>query len=119
VSADVVYEIARHDSGEDGVPLLERVQLVSVDAALRQRDAGGSESPCEGADIAAVISSTPSLREIRTGETIRISCPPEIAAELPFLLEPVVNDTNVSDCFANVKGSIGRLIPPSMRTTSC
>ena len=83
MGANVVYEIARYDSWEDGAPLLERVQLLSADGVLRLRDAGGSETPFEGEDIAALISSTPSLRDIRAGEAVRISCAPEIAAQLP------------------------------------
>jgi hypothetical protein len=101
----VVYEIARYDSGKDGAPLLERVQLLSVDGVLRLRDAGGSETPCEGADIAAVISSTPSLREIRAGEAVRISCPPEIAAQLPLVLEPVRDGGDCIDRYAKVDGA--------------
>jgi hypothetical protein len=111
MSANVIYEIARYDSGEDGAPLLERMQLLSADGVLRLRDAGGSETPCEGADIAAVISSTPSLREIRAGEEVRISCPPEIAAHLPFVLKPVCDDGDSSECYAEVNGDGWKAYP--------
>ena len=119
MSANVVYEIARYDSGKDGAPLLERVQLLSVDGVLRLRDAGGSETPCEGADIAAVISSTPSLREIRAGEAVRISCP----RRSPLSCRSCWSRCGTAGTPATVTrrsmAPIGWLIPPSMRTTSC
>jgi hypothetical protein len=105
MSSHVVYEIARYDGGNDGAALLDRVQLLSIDGVLRLRDAGGSETPCEGADIAAVISSTPSLREIRGGEAVRISCAPEIAAQLPLVLKLVRDGEDCSDRYAEVNGA--------------
>lgn len=102
MSANVVYEIARYDSGKDGTPLLELLQLLSGDGVLRLRDSSGSETPCEGTDIATVISATASLRDIRAGEQARISCAPEVAAQLPFVLKPVCDSGDCSGLEAKV-----------------
>lgn len=69
-SPRAVYEIARYGTGTAAATVLERVELLSVDGELRLRNADGSETPSAGGDIEAVISSTPSLREIRAGEDI-------------------------------------------------
>ena len=105
MSSDLVYEIARFDSEEDGALLCERLQLFSVDGALLLRNADDSETRCESADIAAVISSTPSLREIRAGEATHISCSPEIVAELPFVLDPMRPGGASDSCYAKVNGA--------------
>jgi hypothetical protein len=52
-----------------------------------------------------VISSTPSLREIRAGQGVRIRSAPEIAAQLPFMLEPVRDDGDFPDPCAEVNGA--------------
>jgi hypothetical protein len=105
MSAEIVYEIAYFDSEGDGAVVLDCVQLVSVDGVLRLRKVDGSEAPCESEDIAAVISSTPALREIRAGQEIRISCDSEVAAILPFVLEPVLDGRDSGDCHAKVNGA--------------
>ncbi|OBK86353.1 hypothetical protein [Mycolicibacter sinensis] len=88
MGATVVYEIASYDGPHNDARLLERVQLVSTDAGLLLRAADGSETPCAGSDVVAVVAATPSLREIRAGDNLRITCTPEVAAQLPFALNP-------------------------------
>ena len=101
----MVYEIARYDSENEGERPSEKMQLLSADGVLLLRDAAGSEKPCEGDDIASVIASTPSLREIRAAETIHISCSPEIAAQLPLVLEAVLDGEDAGGCCAEVNGA--------------
>lgn len=98
----VVYEIARFDGHEDSATLLERMQLVLANGALRVRDTAGSEELCTGDDVASIIGSTPALREIRAGQEARITCGPEIEGQLPFLLVPVFADDDYAECLANV-----------------
>ena len=105
MTAEIVYEIAYFDGAGDDAVVLERVQLASADGVLRLRKADGSETPCEGEDIAAVISSTLALREIRAGTEVRISCNPEIAAQLPFVLEPVLDGADPEECYVKVNGA--------------
>ena len=105
MGADIVYDIAYFDGEGDDAHVLERAQLLSLDGVLRLRKTDGSETPCEGEDIAAVISSTPSLREIRAGTEVRISCDPEIAAQLPFVLEPGLDGADPEECFVKVNGA--------------
>lgn len=105
VGADVVYEIARYDSGGASGQLLERVQLRFADGALRLQDADGNETPCKGVDIAAALSSIASLREVREGECTRISCDVEIVTLLPFVLEPIWDGGGSPDLPAEVNGT--------------
>jgi hypothetical protein len=105
MSADIVYEIVRYDGEDDDASLLERVQLLRADGGLLLRDAGGNETACIGADIAAVFSTTPSLREIHAGTTVRICCAPEIVAQLPFVLQPVRGGGDSSGNYATVNGT--------------
>lgn len=100
----VVYEIARFDGQEDSATLLERMQLVLADGALRVRDTSGSEELCTGHDVASTIGATPALREIRAGQEARITCGPEIEAQLPFVLVPVFADDDYAECLADVNG---------------
>ena len=111
MSAEMVYEIAYFDGAGDDALVIERTQLLSVDGALRLMMADGSETPCEGEDAAAVISSTPSLQKIRAGQQVRISCDPELAAELPFVLVPVLDGANPDECFAKVNGDFWMAFP--------
>jgi hypothetical protein len=86
--------------------------LLSLGGALLLRDAAdGSETPCEGADISAVFSSTPALREIRGGEEAVISCDSEIAANLPLMLEPVLEGDDASECLAEINGEYWAAYP--------
>lgn len=105
MDGESIYEIAYLDGAEDDAPVLEGAQLLSVDGVLRLRKADSSEAPCGGEDIASVISSTPSLREIRAGSEVRINCDPEIAAQLPFVLEPVLDGADPEECFAKINGA--------------
>ena len=105
MDGESIYEIAYLDGAEDDAPVLEGAQLLSVDGVLRLRKADGSEAPCGGEDIASVISSTPSLREIRAGQEVRINCEPEVAAQLPFVLEPVLDGADPEECFAKINGA--------------
>ncbi|RUP04852.1 MAG: hypothetical protein EKK34_10785 [Mycobacterium sp.] len=105
MSANVVYEIALYGSEKDNAPLLERVQLLSTGGVLRLHDHTGIETPCEGLDIAIAISSTASLWEVRAGENVRISCTPEIAAQLPFVLKPLLDGEDCSEHGAEVDGT--------------
>ncbi|MFN8070633.1 MAG: hypothetical protein U0R66_02295 [Mycobacterium sp.] len=100
-----IYEIARYDNSQEPAALKEQVQLFSMDGALILRNSDGIETPCEGADVLAVVSSTPALREIRTGEEIQISCAPDIAANLPFALEPILDGEDAGECCADVNGN--------------
>ena len=102
MASETIYEIAYLDGEGDDALVIERTQLLSVDGALRLRKADGSETSCEGEDVAAVISSTPSLREIRAGQQARISCVPEIAAQLPFVLVPVLDGADPDECYVKV-----------------
>ncbi|KKC01166.1 hypothetical protein [Mycolicibacter arupensis] len=102
MTAEAVYAIARHDGEGVDAPLLGRVELISTDAMLLLRDADGRETPCTETDALAVISSTPELREIRAGEESRINCSPDIAAELPFVLQPVPAGGDPCECYAEV-----------------
>lgn len=100
----VEYEIARFDGEGDDAALLERMQLVHVEGQLKVRDFAGSEIDCTGRDVSSIIGSTPALREISTGQKARITCRPEIEAQLPFLLTPVFEDDGYDECLANVNG---------------
>lgn len=111
MASETIYEIAYLDGEGDDALVLERAQLLSPDGALRLRKADGSETSCEGEDVAAVISSTPSLREIRAGQQARISCAPEIAAELPFVLVPVLDGADPEECYARVNGNFWMAFP--------
>jgi hypothetical protein len=102
MASETIYEIAYFDGAGDDALVIERTQLLSVDGVLRLSNADGSETRCEGEDPAAVISSTPSLREIRAGSEVRISCDPEIAAELPFVLVPVLDGADPDECYVKV-----------------
>ncbi len=104
MSVDLLYEIVRYGNEDNDAPVRERVQLLSADGALLLCDADGIETPCEGVDVGRVISSAQSLRKIRADEEVRITCSPEIAAQLPFLLEPAVDD-NSGGCCAKVNGA--------------
>ena len=100
----VIYEIARYSDGDDPENPTERVQLLSVGSVLVLRDSDGTESPCENSDIAAAFASMRSLREIRAGEKTAIVCDPEISAKLPFLLTPVLDGDDPSECYVDVNG---------------
>jgi len=102
MASETIYEIVYLDGAGDDALVIERTQLLTVDGVLQLRKADGSETPCEGDDVAAVISSTPALREIRAGQEVRISCGPEIAAELPFVLVPVLDGADPEECYVKV-----------------
>ena len=104
IASESIYEIAYLDGAGDDALVLERAQLLFVDRVLRLRKTDGSEKPCEGDDAAAVISSTPSLREVRAGAEVRISCAPEVSANLPFILVPVLDGADPEECFVTVNG---------------
>ena len=89
MTATVVYEIARYNCHEADPVLLERLQLIAEDGALRLRDAGGNEIACKGTDIASVIGSTPALRKVPKRQEARITCCEDILGQLPVLLEPI------------------------------
>jgi len=108
--ADEYYEIARFASAADATPL-ERIRLLSRDGALMLRGTDGDETQCSGADIAAVISSTASLREIHGGKENRIDCSLDVAAQLPFLLEPLWHSGNYDDIFAEINGATWMAYP--------
>lgn len=105
MNESVAYEIARYDSSDEDAQQLERIQLVSAGGVLTLRDASGAETPCEGADVVAAISSTPALREIRDEQEARITCRPEIVGQLPFVLEPVIDDDETETLSAKVNGA--------------
>lgn len=105
MSADVVYEIVRYDGEGDDALLLERLQLRQTAGKFLMRDASGNETPCAGANIASVLSSTQSLRRIGAGETVRIRCAPEVVAQLPFVLEPIRSGKDSSGNYATVNGA--------------
>lgn len=102
MTAEAIYAISRHDGEGVEAPPLDRVELLSTDGVLLLRDAGGRELPCTETDAIAVISSTPELREIRAGEEARINCAPDIAAQLPFVLQPVRADGDPREYYAKV-----------------
>ena len=101
----VVYEIARYDGCENDAELIDRVQLVAIGSVLILRDSAGNDTPLEGDDVGAVISSTPALREIREGQDARITCSPEIVGQLPFVLEPVMESDDTENLSAKVNGN--------------
>lgn len=111
MASETIYEIGYLDGAGDDALVLEQTQLLSVDGVLRLSRADGSETRCEGVDAAAVISSTPSLREIRAGSEVRISCDPEIAAELPFVLVPVLDGADPDECYVKVNGNFWMAFP--------
>lgn len=102
MSAEVIFAIARHDGAGADSPVRDRAELLSKDGVLLLRDCAGREKPCDGTDIAAVISSMPGLREIRAGEKTRIICSSDIAAQLPFVLQPVPAVGNPNDYYTEV-----------------
>ncbi|OBG34932.1 hypothetical protein [Mycolicibacter heraklionensis] len=104
MSAEVIFAIARHDGTGANAPVRDRAELLAMDGVLLLRDAAGRETPCDGTDVAAVISSMPVLHEIRAGEETRISCSSDIAAQLPFVLQPVPAVGDPNDCYAEVNG---------------
>lgn len=107
----MVYEIARYAGGDDEATLVAKVQILSKAGALKLRDASGDESLCDGRDIVTIIGATPDLHEIRTGEEARISCVPEVVAELPFVLRAVSAGDDQSDCYAKVNDDIWAAFP--------
>ncbi|PQM53312.1 hypothetical protein C5U48_05415 [Mycolicibacter virginiensis] len=102
MSAEVIFAIARHDGTGANAPVRDRAELLAMDGVLLLRDAAGRETPCDGTYVAAVISSMPVLHEIRAGEDTRINCSPDIAAELPFVLQPVPAGGDPCGCYAEV-----------------
>ena len=120
MASETIYEIAYLDGEGDDALVIERTQLLSVDGALRLRKADGSETSCEGEDVAAVITSTSALREIRAGQRVRISCAPEIAAQLPFVMVPVLDGADPDECFVKVNGNFWMAFPTlGGGSTSC
>lgn len=105
MTAEVVFSIARHNGTGADAPVRDRAELLSMDGRLLLRDAAGNETPCEGRDVADVISSIPGLHEIRAGEDARISCSPDIAAQLPFVLRPIPAVGNPNDYYAEVNAN--------------
>ena len=67
MASETIYEIVYLDGAGDDALVIERTQLLSVDGVLRLSNADGSETRCEGVDVKAVISSTPSLGESARG----------------------------------------------------
>lgn len=104
VSMEAAYEVFRYSGPGDDATLIERVQLIAIEGALQMRDSAGNETVCVSVDISAEIGSTPALREIRAGQEARITCGEDVAAQLPFLLVPVADDEDFSECFASVNG---------------
>ncbi|QRY53804.1 hypothetical protein [Mycolicibacterium septicum] len=84
-----MYEIARYKGDKADAALLERLQLIAEDGALRLRDADGNETPCKGTDIASTIGSTPALRKVPKHGQARITCSEDVVGQLPVLLEPI------------------------------
>ena len=110
MNAEVVYEIARYKGHKADAVLLERLQLIAEDGALRLRDAAGNETLCKETDIASAIGSTPALRKIPQRQQALITCCEDILGQLPVLLEPIpdgaslfVND-EAWDAFPTVDG---------------
>ena len=89
MSAKVVYEIARYKFHNADPVLMDRLQLIAQDGALRLRDADGNEIPCKETDIASAIGSTPALRRVPKNGEARITCGEDILGQLPALLEPI------------------------------
>jgi hypothetical protein len=104
MSEFVTYELARYDGLDDGAELLERIQLVSIEGVLQLRDASTVATHGAGTDVIAVISSMPALREIRDQQQTRITCIPEIVAQLPLVLEPVTDGDDLENFSAEVNG---------------
>ena len=111
MTATVVYEISRYKDQKADAVLLERLQLIAEDGALRLRDAAGNEIPCKETDIASAIGSTPALRQVPKRQQARITCGEDILGQLPVLLEPIpdgaslfVND-EAWDAFPTVDGN--------------
>jgi hypothetical protein len=90
MSATVVYEIALYESRKKAEPvLLDRLQLIAQNGALRLRDTDGNETLCKETDIASTIASTPALRKVPAGQEARITCGEDLMGQLPVLLEPI------------------------------
>lgn len=90
MSATVVYEIALYKGQKKAEPvLLERLQLIAEDGALRLRDAAGNEIPFKETDVASAIASAPALRKVPEGQQARITCGEDLLGQLPLLLEPI------------------------------
>jgi hypothetical protein len=110
MSATVVYELARYKGQKAKPVLLERLQLIAEDGALRVRDADGNETPCKETDIASAIGSTPALRKILKRQHAHITCDQETLGQLPALLEPIPDGASLSvndeawDVFPTVDG---------------
>lgn len=110
MSATVVYEIAFYKGQKADAVLLERLQMIAEDGALRLRDADGDEIPCKETDIASAIGSTPSLRKVPERQQAHITCGEDILGQLPELLEPVADGASLFvndeawDAFPTVEG---------------
>lgn len=105
MTTKVIYEIARYAEDDGSSTLLSESQLVAIgQRILLLRGFNAEDEPCDINDPGAVISSTPSLREIRAGEVTRITCEPELAARLPLLLEPHGGGGDIEEFFAEVNG---------------
>lgn len=90
MSPEVVYEIARYKVQKNSDPvLLERLQLIAQDGALRLRDTEGNEIPCKETDIASAIGAMPALRKVPKRQQALITCGEELLGQLPELLEPI------------------------------
>ena len=96
MSGKVVYEIARYKGQKKADPvLLERLQLIAQDGALRLRDAAGNEIPCKETDIASAIGATPALRKVPKRQQARITCGEDVLGQLPALLELIPDDASL------------------------
>ncbi len=90
MSAKVVYEIARYKVQKKADPvLLDRLQLIAQNGALRLRDTDGNEIPCKETDIASAIGATPALRKVPERQQALITCGEDLLGQLPALLEPI------------------------------
>jgi hypothetical protein len=84
MAADVIYEIARYDVGEDEEVLLERAQILRTDGSLSWRL--DDRPPNAAADWMSLIRDEPALNEVRANQVTRITAASELVDELPFLL---------------------------------
>jgi hypothetical protein len=104
MSTKVIYEIVRYCYGADPGNPTDRTQLLAIGSVLVLRESDGTESPCGTADSASAFTRMPSLGEIRAGEKTTVICDQEIATKLPFLLTPVLDSDDPSECYADVNG---------------
>ena len=86
MSAELVYEIARHSVQTDAELFIEHAQVINRDGVLWRRVDDGPETCCPDTDVGAAIGADPLLSEIRANQVTRISAELAALRDLPVRL---------------------------------